>query len=345
MSDQLRVKNASSKKAEKGVAVKIKENTGEIPQSKKGANIAFKEMWADAFMRKRAGLEISESITVKQKAPAPYIYLRICLMYVIAMIVMFCLFYLFHGYEMYPLLIVLVSTFVPVVALVFFYEMDTSGRLTAQVILLLFFLVGIAAIAIKFISFRFIYDINNAISIPGALAIGLMEIAVIFALCFGFLTKMKIKDHMTGVLIGTIIGVGFALVNNFYSCFYEGFVSTEYTPTVDAIVYNETLMNSMTNIVMSSFNECLLHAGNYVFAGIVLSGIIISARNKGYKDKTVNFLLVILVLVGWVFASLWIIPPSVFELFVIISRLLMTFASVMATVKTVRTGLSKNTYV
>ena len=61
MSDILRVKNINEKDKEK-VAVKVKDNNGEIaPSKKKNANLAFREMWADAFLRKRAGFEISEN--------------------------------------------------------------------------------------------------------------------------------------------------------------------------------------------------------------------------------------------------------------------------------------------
>ena len=44
-------------------------------------------MWADAFLRKRAGFEISENITVKQKQPSPYIYLRVLFMFIPLLII------------------------------------------------------------------------------------------------------------------------------------------------------------------------------------------------------------------------------------------------------------------
>jgi len=345
MSDILRVKNINEKDKEK-VAVKVKDNNGEIaPSKKKNANLAFREMWADAFLRKRAGFEISENITVKQKQPSPYIYLRVLFMFIPLLIITFSVFFFFSGYEMYPILIALMSITVPAIGVIFFFEMDTSGRLSISNVVFLLFSACTGMLTIKFVSSRFIYEMGGeAISYYGAMAIGLMECFIMFVLLSSFISKLKIKDSITGILIGVIIGGGFALINNVNICFKESFIDNPYTPMVESVVYNDALLDSMLNNLKYAIPEYLMHSVSYLFVGGVLGGCFVNALNKGFKDRATVSILIVLVLTGWIFNTLWIIPfTSV--LFVYILKSVMLAASTIAIVKTVRGGLSNNNYV
>lgn len=347
MSDLLRVKNATSPKKEEAVVVKMQNTAGEgIPSSrKKGANLAFREMWADAFLRKKAGIEVSENLTVKQKAPAPYMYLRVMFIFLALLTVVLSIFYLLNGYEMYPLIITLLVAFVPMVTLIFFFEMDTSGRLSIYNMLLLFFVSCGVMLVIKFVSSRFIYEMGGeAISYYGAMAIGLMESFAMFILCSSFIGKLKIKDMVTGLLVGAVVGAGFGGISNLFVCFKESFVETQYTPMVEAVVLNEALFDSVISVLKVSVEELVMHSLSYTLLGAVLGGCFVNAFNKGFKDRVTVYVLLVITFMCWVFSSLWVVPFTSI-LFVYIIEIVMTATIVMAAVKTVRTGLSKNVYV
>ena len=345
MSDDLRVKNVDVN--EKGsVAIKVKDNNGEIaPSKKKNANLAFREMWADAFLMKRAGFEISENITVKQKQPSPYIYLRVLFMFIPLLILAFSVFFFFNGYEMYPVLIALMSLTVPSICVIFFFEMDTSGRLSITNVIFLLFTACTGMLIVKYVSSRFIYEMGGeAISYYGAMAIGLMECFIMFVLLSSFVSKLKIKDVITGILIGVIIGGGFALINNVYICFKESFVDNSYTPMIESVVYNDALIDSMVNNLKFAIPEYLMHSLSYIFIGGVLGGSFVVALNKGFKDRATISVLGVLVLASCIFFTLWIVPfTSV--LFVYLLKSVMLIASTIAIVKTVRGGLANNNYI
>ncbi|MBP5308057.1 MAG: hypothetical protein J6Z34_02860 [Clostridia bacterium] len=347
MNDDLRVKNVvnGDKKDEK-TAVKIKENSGDLPEKRRGANIAFREMWENAFIRKKPLEHYEESGNVKQRPPSPFVYLRVTFMFVMLFIVLLSVFYMFEGYEMFPVILTIMVLFVPVVSGIFFYETDTSGRVSFYRVCFIFFLSCIAALAVKFVSFRFIYEINGeAISYFGAAAIGLMVSVFMVTLCILFVKRLKIKDMLSGVLIGAITGVGFAIVNGANLCFKAAFVETQYAPTIEVIIYNESLLSSFNNMLGVFLFECLLHSLTYVLTCAALGGTLVDVFNKGLKERSLILTLLAMSVGAWLIETLWVIPfASVPDLFVYILRALMTVSSFLLAVKAVRTGLSQNVY-
>ncbi len=345
MKDSLRVKDVTEAASAEEYTVKINESGGKgVTSKKKGANLVFREMFADAFLRRKVPLEKAQEEVVKQKMPSPYLYLRALVMYVILFIITLSVFFLFNGYEMYPILVALLVTFVPVVLGVFFYEMDTSGRLSIYNVLLLFFFSASCAMAIRFISTRFIYEMGGeAISVFGAMAIGLMEAAVVATLCFVFIRQHKVKDVITGVLIGAVIGAGFAAVNNVEVSFSAAFVGTEYVPLYQVVIYNETLVDSLNSIFSVTLFDLMLRGANYVFASAVFVGVAVYALNRKKREKTPVVLLALVCVLYWAMDALWIINFTS-EIFVYILRGLMTAGVLLAVVRTVRTGLLSNVY-
>ena len=347
MSDSLRVKDVvNSAKKDSGVAVKIKENNGNAKRAGRKTGLVFREMWANAFIRKKSGLEEIKQVSAKQKFPSPFIYLRMLAIMVFSLVVLLSLFFLFEAYELYPVIIVLGVVAVPLGTAIFFYEMDTSGRLSLYNILLIFFASTFAMLIIKFVSYRFIYRMNGeALSYFGAAAIGVMEAVLAFALCGVCVKSLKINDVISGVLIGAIIGAGFALVNGTVECFREVFIETQYTPTVEALIYNETLRDSFNNLLPVFLSQCLLHALSYLLVGASLGGVLVGVLNTGRYDRFSVLTLIGTTLGIAVADTLWVVPfTSVSDLFLYMLRAVITVAPFIFTVRVVRTGLSRNDY-
>jgi RsiW-degrading membrane proteinase PrsW (M82 family) len=149
---------------------------------------------------------------------------------------------------------------------------------------------------------------------------------------------------ITGVLTGVIIGAGFAVINNLYTCFKGSFVETEYAPMIEVLIYNDALINSLTKVMKPALIQCLLHSVFYVLIGAILGGCFVNAFNRGFKDKVTIYILIVFAFVCWAFATLWVVPFTSI-LFDYILKAVMTITSIIAVVKTVRTGLQQNTYV
>ncbi len=348
MNDSLRVKDVvNSDDGDNSATVKIKENSGELPKrAKSKAKLNIREMWANAFLRKKSGFEEVKPVTVKQKAPAPFVYLKLFVMLAFLFIVLLSVFYLFKAYEMFPFIAAIMVLVVPVTLTVFFYEMDTSKRLSSYNVFLLFFISAIFALAIKFVSYSFIYEMNGkAISYFGSLAIGVMEAVVILTLCIGCIGRMKIKDVITGIFAGVIIGVGFAVVNSAIECFKDIFIETQYAPTVEALIYNETLLTVVNGLFPTFIFEFVLHALTYILCGAIAGGMFVIIKNRGTKERSVFISFAIIVAVVLVMCTLWIIPFAfVPDLFIYILRALMMVTLFMIIIKLIRVGLAENDY-
>ena len=235
------------------------------------------------------------------------------------------------------------TPFIPVISVVFFYEMDTSRRISLYTVLFLFFLSVAVALTIDVISSLLIYNKNGSISYFGGMAIGLMESVTIFTLSVSVVARKRIKDIISGLLIGAIIGAGFAVENSLDECFAASFVNTHYASNIQIVVNDDTLVDSLLSVLDIGFSECILHAAHYIMTGCVFAGVFTNAGRKSFKSKTINFLTLALFVAGVLFCSLWMMSFSS-QLFVIILRIVMVISSIIAVYQTVRVGLSKNTY-
>ena len=341
MNDSLRVKNLDDRT---GKTVRITERT-EGRGGRRETNLVFRNMLTDAFSRKNAGLRLKEERTeTKGKTlPSPYLYLRMLLFLVVVFIVSWSAFYFFDGYELYPLLVAMWALAVPLVILMFFYEMDTSRSVSVFTILIYFLAVIVFAEAVEMISYRFVYG-ENGLSAFGAMAIGLMESALMFLLCMGFVYRLKVRDMMTGMLIGAAVGAGFAIMSNINICFRNVFVSTQYLSGEKVLLFNETLVDSFNNLLNKTWPEICVQALIYVLIGAVFSGNFTKCLMHG-KEKTPWFILITIAVVFWGFLSLWIMPfISMLTLFTYILKVLMTLVVIIAAEKTIKDGLAENVY-
>ncbi|MBP5194127.1 MAG: hypothetical protein J6126_05305, partial [Clostridia bacterium] len=274
MNESIRVKDVLDGEREEGIVVNVKENPDKNKGKKRVNTVAFGEMWENAFLKRNVRPARERDRTLKQRAPAPFIYLRVTFMIIALFILMLSAFYLFNGYELYPILIAVAVVAVPVVLAIFFSEMDTSGNVTFNNMLFALFLSGLAALIIEFVYTRFIYKYNGAyISDFGALAVGLMQCVAAYSLGALLVGQFKIKDTVSGMLVGAVIGCGFALVNSATVCVREIFIETQYAPSLKILAYNEVLISSFNNMYKTFLLECILHATAFVLINAAFGGM------------------------------------------------------------------------
>ena len=342
----IRVKDVLEGEREEGIAVNVKENPDKKKEKKKLNVIAFSEMWENAFLKKGARSAPESAKPARQKAPAPYIYLRAAFMVIALFIILLSAFYLFNGYEMYPILIAVAVVAVPVIFAIFFAEMDTSGRVSFGNMLFAIFLSGLAALAIEFVYIRYIYKYNGAvISDFGALAIGLMQCVAGYSIGALLIRQFKINDAVSGMLVGALIGCGFALVNSATVCVREVFIETQYAPSLKILAYNEVMVSSFNNMYKTFLLECILHAAAFVLINAAFGGMFTSARKNGFRGSLSPSILIIYLPASWLFSALWFLPlPGIPELFAYLFRIMIVAILFTVCVRTMREGLSQNVY-
>lgn len=347
MGKSLRVKDVVGDK-ETDAAVKIEEQTQRQTPVKKGADLAIRAMLADAFSRRKVGLDETKELpaSTPQKAPTPYIYLRMAIMFIVIFIIVLSAFYFLRGYELYPVLIVIIAVAIPSVVAIFFYELDTSKRLTLYNVLLIFSVVCVCSMAVDYIGETFIYSDDGGITPYGAMALGLIECAIVFLLCTGFIYRLKISDSITGMLIGAILGAGFAIGDNVMRCFRDSFAETQYAPLVKMLIFDETIVTTFNNVVKDSLMDCLLHSLDRVLLGVVFGSVITKCKTNPYKEKFIYIILFLVTVSGWGFATLWRIQFSkmIGILFEYILRVIITVAIILIAGASIRSGLKENEY-
>lgn len=344
MSDSLRYKDFIDGSSDDGITVKINEENKEKINARK-TRLNFKAMWYDAFLRGRSERRQRVVIDKKLSRPAPYMYLRISITMVLFFIVAAFAFYMFNGFELYPVLVVVMALFLPVTLVVFFHEIDTSGRLSIYNVALLFLSSCAVHLAIQFLANRFIFELFDEVTLFGSFAMGLMEAFLMFVLCSIFVFKYKKCNGLTGIQVGAIVGSGFAVASNCSVVFESSFIVTEYLPGIDTILYNATLFESFNSVLSQFLVECLGHSGTFILVGASFGGFFSIASNYDWKNKSINATFGILVFTFLCSFIVWYSPfGSVSEIFKVFSKVLSVLVSIVSCWLITRNILTKTVF-
>ncbi len=347
MNDSLRVREYENDKKE-DVAARISEGKGIVPKDGNNRRIAFRDMWANAFIHKKNAFSAAEKDkSIKLKMPAPFVYLRVVFLYVIAVILLLSSFYFFDFFEAYPILCLLFATLVPFGCLLFFYELDTSKRIGVGVTLFNFFIGCGCALLIRFVALQFLYDKDGStLSFLAACILSCAECVMMFGLIVVLVRSLRVKDVITGCFLGAIIGSAFAVMNNVTLFFNESFVSSKiYVSSVPAIYKDSSLSETIYRLFPQILWECIARSFVLVLTGVVFSGLTVYCRVGAVANGT-KILYAILVFVGaFVLTCSWRVT-SLFssDLLIYLLRILHIVCACIISVRLVRSGLSMNKY-
>ncbi len=347
MNEDLRVKEYEKEKNDAELAVRIKGSDAPLEKSENKRKIVFREMWADAFMHKKGELAEPKEVSVKKKAPSPYVYLRIAALYVIAIIILLTVFYFFDFHELYPIICLLVGTFVPFVCLIFFFELDTNDKIGIGMTIFLFFIASGIFLGIRFLAVKFVIELNDTVNFLGSLLVGGIEVTVSFLFIFLMVKSLKIKDVITGCYLGAIVGTAFAVMNNIIVCFNSSYSQTAagYDFTLVSGVGKYSFSDVFNNMITAVTWDCVPRSVASLLTGCIFGGFSVYAGVTEERMYVVVLYYITILLGGFVFTSLWYVSDiSSAEYIVYGLRILHIVCAIIVSSKIIRYGLSKNKY-
>lgn len=196
-------------------AEKISEMAGE----KGPVKLSLKDIFSEVF--KKHTKEQSEQIfiagtsyttpevkDISSEWPKPWLFFRIFMAFLLVYVLFFVCVTGFGSPFALAGLIIIGSFAVPFSLVIFFFETNVPQNISIFSIVQMFFVGGVAAIFVTL----FLYSIVpiNRITVIGAVGIGLIEEIGKLLIVAWFVNRMNVKFILNGLLIGAVIGAGFA---------------------------------------------------------------------------------------------------------------------------------------
>ncbi len=347
MNNSLRVKEYEKEKESKQLAVRISENQTPLTQSENRRKIVFREMWANAFIHKKGELAEQTDVSIKKKVPSPYVYLRIAALYVIAIVILLSVFYFFDFHELYPIICLLIATFVPFVCLIFFYELDTNLKIGIGMTVFLFFISAGIFLAIRFFCVKFVISVSGYVTLLEGLISGGAEI--VFTLLFTILMvkSLKIRDVVTGCYLGAVVGAAFAVINNIVLFFDNSYMQPEigYVLGISASGNKYSFADIFNKMIVSVLWDCIPRSFATVLTGCILGSLSVYIRVSDTKKYIIALYFVTIVVAAIGFNSVWHANDISSTEYVIYGlRIVHIILAVIVALKLIRFGLARNKY-
>lgn len=193
----------------------IQEMTGEEGP----VTLSLKDIFSDVF--KKHSKQESERIFIAGTAyttpvlekvsstwPRPWLFSRVfaASLFIYAMLYLCAL--LFNNAYALEGLILIGAFAVPIALIVFFFEANVPRNISIFSVIELFFVGGVAAIAVTLFLYQFIAI--NHLTVVTAIIIGIIEESGKLIIAALFIRKMRVSYILNGMLIGAVIGAGFA---------------------------------------------------------------------------------------------------------------------------------------
>lgn len=199
----------------------VSENLDKITGAKSESYVSFKDLFKNTF-KKHTDEELDEVFVCGSKETTPsvldinpknasaWVYFKIFIFFLIAYIPCRIGFINYGNDNFLPGLVMLGAFAMPVVVLIFFFEINLFRNIPFYKVIKYFILGGALSliVAILFFSLEFNTDIRTY---SGALMVGVIEETAKAAIVAFFIFKSKnCKYILNGLLIGAAVGAGFA---------------------------------------------------------------------------------------------------------------------------------------
>ncbi|WP_100488460.1 PrsW family glutamic-type intramembrane protease [Sporolactobacillus pectinivorans] len=190
-------------------------------------------------------------VDISSAWPKPWLFSRVFLIFFITYgMLWICLTEFGNPYAL-PGLMLIGSFAVPFSLVVFFFETNVPRNINLFDVVRMFFIGGVASIIVTLVLYT-IFPVYR-ISITSAFVIGMVEELGKLLIMIGFISQLNVKYLLNGLLIGAVIGAGFA-----------SFESAGYAFRAFQTMRNETFLNV---IVMRAWTSIGTHAVWTAIAG------------------------------------------------------------------------------
>lgn len=146
---------------------------------------------------------------ISSEWPKPWLYSRIFLMFAITFALLAVLLEWFENINAFPGLIFIGALAVPFSAVIFFFEVNAPRNMSIFETIKIFFIGGAMSLVATLILFELFP--SGELNYAGAIIVGIVEEIGKFAVVAFFCRSEKVKYVLTGLLIGSAVGAGFAV--------------------------------------------------------------------------------------------------------------------------------------
>lgn len=197
--------------------------------------------------------------------PQPWLFSRVLLAFVTAFVMMFVIADLFQNILIYPGLMVIGAFTVPIAVFVFFFELNTPRNISFFTSIKIFLVGGCASLLVTQVLFAFFPP--GELDFVGAIIVGIVEEIAKLAIVVFFIAREKTaKYSLNGLLIGALVGAGFA-----------AFESAGYA-FIQLMDYGYTSM--LTNILLRGI---LAPGGHVVWAAMAGYAVMLVKKNQKFR--------------------------------------------------------------
>ncbi|GGL61756.1 PrsW family glutamic-type intramembrane protease [Sporolactobacillus putidus] len=193
--------------------------------------------------------------------PKPWLFSRVFLTFLVTYAMLWICLNDFGNPYALPGLMLIGSFAVPFSLVFFFFETNAPRNISIFDIVRMFFLGGVASIIVTLVLYT-IFPVYR-ISITSAFVIGMVEELGKLLIVIGFVSQLNVKYILNGLLIGAVIGAGFA-----------SFESAGYAFRAFQTMRNETFLNV---IVMRAWTSIGTHA---IWTAIAGAALVLVKQNK-----------------------------------------------------------------
>lgn len=195
--------------------------------------------------------------------PRPWLFSRVFLIFLVTYAMLWvCLIDFGNPYAL-PGLMLIGSFAVPFSLVFFFFETNALQNISIFDVVRMFFLGGVASIIVTLVLYT-VFPVYR-ISITSAFVVGMVEELGKLLIVAGFVSQLNVKYILNGLLIGAVIGAGFA-----------SFESAGYAFRAFQTMHNETFLSV---IVTRAWTSIGTHA---VWTGIAGAALVLVKLNRPF---------------------------------------------------------------
>lgn len=223
--------------------------------------------------------------SVSKDWPHPWLYSRVLLMFTITFVLLWICVNTFASQLSIPGLIVIGSFAVPLSTMVLFLEANVWKNVSMYTVIKTFFMGGCASLVVTLFLFSVYGDKLDGFF--GAFIIGLIEETGKAVIVFAILRRFGKLSILTGMLIGSAVGAGFAAFESAGYALRPLLIQMQYTGYAAAYgksVSTQDIMDSINHLI---FMRAVLAPGGHVaWAAISGAAFVIASKLKGVFDTS-----------------------------------------------------------
>ncbi len=288
---------------EEGCVVSVSQSEGKTKEQKK-KTMSLISVVLGLFRKEDKGDD--ESVIEKPiPFPRPQTSLKFLFFTICVAIILFLSYYFVNLKSLLILTLVLVSMAMPIVTIMFFYELNTRCNINVGYLIMCFFsgsvLYLLTAGVVKYISLTLVFDSMN--SVFSEIVINLIK----FVVAIFMIKILKVRDNLGGILVTVCLYMGFSFCRTLDNLFSNLFVTAISDGKTYSVIVGEVsyLRVSMRNLLSKSLYYGVLVPIIDLGSAVVIGHDLATAESLLYKGENYPRSTYLTIVIAIVLASLF----------------------------------------